>query len=76
VATFFERRVLPLVDRAHKIGLMSGHWDPTRFSTWQPSVSWVIERVNTITNSKLPEDWSHGMEAYTRNRRYPQVCSA
>jgi hypothetical protein len=33
VATFVERQVLPLSNRAHKIGLMSGLRDPTRFST-------------------------------------------
>jgi hypothetical protein len=33
VATFVERRVLPLASRTHKIGLMSGSRDPTRFST-------------------------------------------
>jgi hypothetical protein len=73
VATFVERWVLPLASRAHKIGLMSGPRDPTRFSTRRPSRAQVIERVNIITNSKLPEGWEYGMEAYTRFRRFPQV---
>jgi hypothetical protein len=33
VATFVERRVLPLSGHAHKIGLMSGQRDTTRFTT-------------------------------------------
>jgi hypothetical protein len=73
VATFVERRVLPLASRPHKIGLMSGPRDQTSFSTKTPSSAQVIHRVNIITKAKLSEDWQYGMVAYTCARRFQQV---
>jgi hypothetical protein len=56
VATFMERQVLPLANCTHKIGLMSGPRDPTRFSTKPLSKDRIRERVNIISKSDLPED--------------------
>jgi hypothetical protein len=69
LCTYAVRRVLPLQCRAHKIGHMSGRFDPTRTSKVELSKAQVARRVNAISQAKLPENWNWGMEP--RNRAAP-----
>jgi hypothetical protein len=56
LCTFASRRVLPLQARAHKIGHMSGRFDPTRTSRAELTKAQVARRVNFISVAKMPED--------------------
>ena len=53
LATFAERRVLPLQARPHTISNMSGRRDPCRMSTKDLSTIEVVRHVNYFSNSKL-----------------------
>jgi hypothetical protein len=75
VATFVERRVQPLRNRAHKIGLMSGTRDPTHFSTKTLSKAQITKRVSGISRFGLKHNWEYGMRAFSRSHRAPAVSS-
>ncbi|KAK1627544.1 hypothetical protein QYE76_001859 [Lolium multiflorum] len=61
LCTIAERRVLPLQMRTHKIGHMSGRFDPNRTSKAPLTKAQVASRVNYITKANLSEDWSYGL---------------
>ncbi|KAK1650083.1 hypothetical protein QYE76_067888 [Lolium multiflorum] len=61
LCTIAERRVLPLQMRTHKIGHMSGRFDPNRTSKAPLTKAQVASRVNHITKANLSEDWSYGL---------------
>jgi hypothetical protein len=63
--TYADRRVLPLQARAHKIGHMSGRFDPTRTSKVELTKAQVARRVNNISQ-KMPETWDWGLEPHNR----------
>ncbi|KAM0898012.1 hypothetical protein ACQ4PT_022202 [Festuca glaucescens] len=67
LCTFISRRVLPLQRRSHKIGHMSGRFDPTRTSKVELTGEGVASRVNYISNARLPDDWQWGMEPFSRH---------
>ncbi|KAK1604334.1 hypothetical protein QYE76_028007 [Lolium multiflorum] len=69
LCTIAERRVLPLQLRTHKIGHMSGRFDPTRTSKAPLNKAQVARRVNNITKANMPEDWNYGLAP--RNRDLP-----
>ncbi|KAK1665842.1 hypothetical protein QYE76_054001 [Lolium multiflorum] len=55
LCTIAERRVLPLQMRTHKIGHMSGRFDPNRTSKVPLTKAQVASRVNHITKANLAE---------------------
>ncbi|KAK1677557.1 hypothetical protein QYE76_038405 [Lolium multiflorum] len=55
--------------RTHKIGHMSGLFDPTRTSKVGINKAQVARRVNNITKANMPEDWNYGLAP--RNRDLP-----
>jgi hypothetical protein len=57
LCTFTSRRVLPLQRRSRKICHMSGRFDPTRMSKVELTREVVANRVNYISNARLPDDW-------------------
>ncbi|KAK1687022.1 hypothetical protein QYE76_047870 [Lolium multiflorum] len=61
LCTIAERRVLPLQMRTHKIGHMSGRFDPNRTSKAPLSKAQVARRVNNITKANLPDEWNYGL---------------
>ncbi|KAK1652410.1 hypothetical protein QYE76_070215 [Lolium multiflorum] len=61
LCTIAERRVLPLQIRTHKIGHMSGRFDPNRTSKAPLTKAQVASRVNHITKANLSEDWRYGL---------------
>ncbi|KAK1632748.1 hypothetical protein QYE76_007063 [Lolium multiflorum] len=61
LCTIAERRVLPLQMRTHKIGHMSGRFDPNRTSKALLTKAQVASRVNHITKANLSEDWRYGL---------------
>jgi hypothetical protein len=67
LCTYAVRRVLPLQCRAHKIGHMSGRFDPTRTSKVELTHAGVASQVNYISNARLPDDWPWGMELFCRS---------
>jgi hypothetical protein len=67
LCTIAERRVLPLQMRTHKIGHMSGRFDPNRTSKAPLTKAQVASRVNHITKANLAEDWSYGLVPCDRN---------
>ncbi|XP_071681163.1 uncharacterized protein [Lolium perenne] len=67
LCTIAERRVLPLQMRTHKIGHMSGRFDPNRTSKAPLTKAQVASRVNHITKANLAEDWSYGLAPCDRN---------
>ncbi|KAK1682421.1 hypothetical protein QYE76_043269 [Lolium multiflorum] len=52
--------------RTHKIGHMSGRFDPTRTSKAELSKAQVARRVNNITKANMPEAWNYGLVPYSR----------
>ena len=73
---YISRRVLPLQARAHKIGHMSGRFDPTRTSKLELTKSGVAKRVNFVSNAKLADNWDWGMEPFSRSDPPPLVSSS
>jgi hypothetical protein len=69
LCTIAERRVLPLQMRTHKIGHMSGRFDPNRTSKALLSKAQVARRVNNITKANMPDEWNYGLAP--RNRDLP-----
>ncbi|KAK1678551.1 hypothetical protein QYE76_039399 [Lolium multiflorum] len=69
LCTIAERRVLPLQRRTHKIGHMSGRFDPNRTSKAVLSKAQVASRVNNITKANMPDDWNYGLAP--RDRDHP-----
>ncbi|KAK1614727.1 hypothetical protein QYE76_020244 [Lolium multiflorum] len=69
LCTIAERRVLPLQMRSHKIGHMSGRFDPNRTSKAPLNKAQVASRVNHITKANLTESWSYGL--VPRDREHP-----
>jgi hypothetical protein len=69
LCTIAERRVLPLQRRTHKIGHMSGRFDPNRTSKALLSKAQVASRVNNITKANMPDDWNYGLAP--RDRDHP-----
>ncbi|KAK1618390.1 hypothetical protein QYE76_023907 [Lolium multiflorum] len=69
LCTIAERRVLPLQMRTHKIGHMSGRFDPNRTSKAPLNKAQVASRVNHITKANLTESWSYGL--VPRDREHP-----
>ncbi|KAK1601446.1 hypothetical protein QYE76_048235 [Lolium multiflorum] len=67
LCTIAERRVLPLQMRTHKIGHMSGRFDPNRTSKVLLNKAQVASRVNHITKANLSEDWSYGLAPCDRD---------
>ncbi|KAK1652398.1 hypothetical protein QYE76_070203 [Lolium multiflorum] len=67
LCTIAERRVLPLQMRTHKIGHMSGRFDPNRTSKAPLTKAQVASRVNHITKANLSEDWSYGLAPCDRD---------
>ncbi|KAK1696930.1 hypothetical protein QYE76_013627 [Lolium multiflorum] len=67
LCTIAERRVLPLQMRTHKIGHMSGRFDPNRTSTALVSKAQVARRVNNITKANMPEEWNYGLAPHDRD---------
>ncbi|XP_071674422.1 uncharacterized protein [Lolium perenne] len=53
--------------RTHKIGHMSGRFDPNRTSKAPLTKAQVASRVNHITKANLAEDWSYGLAPCDRN---------
>ncbi|KAK1594079.1 hypothetical protein QYE76_027187 [Lolium multiflorum] len=66
LCTYASRRVLPLQARVHKIGHMSGRFDPTRTSKVELNKAQVARRVNNISQAKMPETWDWGLEPHNR----------
>ncbi|KAK1661407.1 hypothetical protein QYE76_049566 [Lolium multiflorum] len=60
LCTFTSRRVLPLQWRVHKICYMSSWFDPTRTSKVALTAEGVANRVNHISQARLPNNWSGG----------------
>ncbi|KAK1626672.1 hypothetical protein QYE76_000987 [Lolium multiflorum] len=69
LCTIAERRVLPLQMRTHKIGHMSGRFDPNRTSKALLSKAQVASRVNNITKANMPDDWNYGLAPATGTTR-------
>ncbi|KAK1677430.1 hypothetical protein QYE76_038278 [Lolium multiflorum] len=69
LCTIAERRVLPLQMRTHKIGHMSGRFDPNRTSKALLSKAQVASGVNNITKANMPDDWNYGLAP--RDRDHP-----
>ncbi|KAK1613019.1 hypothetical protein QYE76_036692 [Lolium multiflorum] len=69
LCTIAERRVLPLQMRTHKIGHMSGRFDPTRTSRAPLSKAQVAHRVNNITKANMPEEWNYGLAPRDRDHQ-------
>ncbi|KAK1699284.1 hypothetical protein QYE76_015981 [Lolium multiflorum] len=55
--------------RTHKIGHMSGRFDPNRTSKAPLSKAQVAHRVNNITKANMPEEWNYGLAP--RDRDHP-----
>ncbi|KAK1666787.1 hypothetical protein QYE76_054946 [Lolium multiflorum] len=53
--------------RTHKIGHMSGRFDPNRTSIAPLTKAQVASRVNHITKANLSEDWSYGLTPCDRD---------
>ncbi|KAK1609713.1 hypothetical protein QYE76_033386 [Lolium multiflorum] len=68
LCTIAERRVLLLQMRSHKIGHMSGRFDPNRTSKAPLNKAQVASRVNHITKANLTESWSYGLVPCDRER--------
>ncbi|KAK1648908.1 hypothetical protein QYE76_066713 [Lolium multiflorum] len=66
LCTYIERRVLPLQMRVHKIGHMSGRFDPTRTSKVALTKAQVARRVNNVTKANMPENWDWGLMRHDR----------
>ncbi|KAK1678362.1 hypothetical protein QYE76_039210 [Lolium multiflorum] len=66
LCTYAERRVLPLQMRVHKIGHMSGRFDPTRTSKVELTRAQVARRVNNVTKANMPENWDWGLVPHSR----------
>lgn len=73
---YISRRVLPLQARDHKIGHMSGRFDPTRTSKLELTKSGVAKRVNFVSQAKLSDNWDWGMEPFSRDDPPPLVSSS
>ena len=71
VATWLNRRVLPLQRRCHRICDMSGRRDPSRISIFQMDMADFLQRMHLITTLKVDEDFQFGLRAY--NRRNPPL---
>ncbi|KAK1693250.1 hypothetical protein QYE76_009947 [Lolium multiflorum] len=69
LCTIAERRVLPLQMRTHKIGHMSGRFDPNRTSKALLSKAQVARRVNNITKANMPEEWNYGLAPHDRDHQ-------
>ncbi|KAK1665823.1 hypothetical protein QYE76_053982 [Lolium multiflorum] len=52
--------------RVHKIGHMSGRFDPTRTSKVELSKAQVARRVNNVTKANMPENWEWGLAPFSR----------
>ncbi|KAK1685707.1 hypothetical protein QYE76_046555 [Lolium multiflorum] len=53
--------------RTHKIGHMSGRFDPNRTSKAPLTKAQVASRVNNITKANLSEDWNYGLAPHDRD---------
>ncbi|KAK1642678.1 hypothetical protein QYE76_060483 [Lolium multiflorum] len=73
LCTIAERRVLPLQMRTHKIGHMSGRFDPNRTSKALLSKAQVASRVNNITKANVADDWSYGLAPHDRDHLPEQL---
>ncbi|KAK1610716.1 hypothetical protein QYE76_034389 [Lolium multiflorum] len=67
LCTIAERRVLPLQMRTHKIGHMSGRFDPNRTAKALLSKAQVAHRVNNVTKANMPEEWNYGLAPRDRD---------
>ena len=57
ITAFIVRRVLPLQQRSHLIGQMTGLQDPNRMADLRLAADQVAHRVNDITKANLRDDW-------------------
>ncbi|KAK1619042.1 hypothetical protein QYE76_024559 [Lolium multiflorum] len=73
LCTIAERRVLPLQRRTHKIGHMSGRFDPNRTSRAVLTKAQVASRVNNITKANVADDWSYGLAPHDRDHLPEQL---
>ncbi|KAK1652017.1 hypothetical protein QYE76_069822 [Lolium multiflorum] len=73
LCTIAERRVLPLQRRTHKIGHMSGRFDPNRTSRAVLTKAQVASRVNYITKANVADDWSYGLAPHDRDHLPEQL---
>ena len=73
IRTFISRRVLPLQHRTHKICQMMGRRDPTRITTFGLTKPEVRRKVKAISETRMPDEWSWGKEAYRRSNPAPDV---
>ncbi|KAK1614359.1 hypothetical protein QYE76_019876, partial [Lolium multiflorum] len=74
LCTVAERRVLPLQMCTHKIGHMSGRFDPNRTSKAPLSKAQVASRVNNITKANVPDDWNYGLAPRDRDHLPEQAA--
>ena len=56
ITAFIVRRVLPLQQRSHLIGQMTGLQDPNRMANTRLSADLVARRVNDISKANLQGD--------------------
>jgi hypothetical protein len=73
IATYMLRRVLPLMNYLHKIGLMSGVRDPSWTSMKPLKKAQVMAAVNAISKANLKAGWDFEKGKYTHHKRAPIV---
>ena len=73
ITAFIVRRVLPLQQRSHLIGQMTGLQDPNRMANTRLAADQVARRVNDISKANLGFDWEFGKATYSRANPTPLV---
>ena len=71
IAAFISRRVLPLQQRSHLIGQMTGLQDPNCMANTRLAADQVARRVNDISKANLGVNWEFGMAPYSRSDLAP-----
>jgi hypothetical protein len=67
--------VSPLQRRSHKMCFLGSDRDPTLHSSRALMAVEVAQKVNRITEVKLPASWAWGLKPYDRNNPIAEVCS-
>ena len=73
ITAFIRRRVLPLQQRSHLIGQITGLQDPNRMANTRLSADQVVCRVNEISKANLQGDWEFGKAPYSHANPAPLV---
>ena len=73
IIAFIRFRVLPLQQRCHLIGQMTGLQDPDHISNLWLAADHVTRRVNDISKARLRDDWEFGNPSYSQVNPAPVV---